>query len=204
MKLETEFTLTVPPEQAWRALTDVAALADALPGGRLRDAHGVYIGRIELEVDGRRIPVEAALRPIDEDADGRVATIELSGRQLDGPGIGAVMLTGRLEPAESGGRVRLSAEIRSSGHAPESATFEATADRLLAQIAEDLRKRVLSPPPAAGKPAAEREREFSLDASTSATAPSAPAERRSRGLAAAGAGALLVFAVIRRVRRGRR
>lgn len=205
MKLEREITIDVAPEVAWRALTDVAALVDALPGGKLRDADGVYTGRMALEVDGRRIPLEAAVRPIDEDADERVATIELTGRQLDGPGIGSALLTSRLDPVDSGARVRLSGEIRSSGHAPDSPAFEAAADALLAQIAENLRARALSPPAlVTGERGAERERESALAASTAATTPSVAADRRSRGqLVAAGAGALVALAMIRVVRRGR-
>jgi carbon monoxide dehydrogenase subunit G len=206
MKLETEVTVAVAPEQAWRALTDVAGLLDALPAAELRNADGVYTGRVDLEVDGRRIPVEAALRPIDEDTDEGVATIELSGRQLDGPGVGSVLLSTRLEPAESGARVHLSADIRSSGHAPASATFEAAADRLLGEIAQGLRARALSQPaPAAAEPGAMREPDLEVAASPSTTPPSVAAGRRKRGaLVAAGAGAVLVVAMIRVVRRARR
>jgi len=51
MKIDNEFTVSVPIELAWQALTDLAEVSLCLPGARLTGVEGdVYSGQVLVKV----------------------------------------------------------------------------------------------------------------------------------------------------------
>jgi carbon monoxide dehydrogenase subunit G len=135
-------------------LADAGTFASCLPGDGLRAADGVHVGRVTFSANGHPFACDATLRQIDQDDDEHVATIAAHGRQLDGVAIGSATLRSRLEAADGSTRVRLTAELSSSGH---SETVDSAAREVLDGLAERLAERVLTQrepeparPPAAG------------------------------------------------------
>jgi carbon monoxide dehydrogenase subunit G len=51
MKIDNEFTVSVPIDQAWEVLTDLAGIAPCLPGAQLTGSEGdTYTGKIKIKV----------------------------------------------------------------------------------------------------------------------------------------------------------
>ena len=51
MKIENEFTVSVPIERAWDVLTDLAGIAPCMPGAQLTGVEGdVYSGKVKVKV----------------------------------------------------------------------------------------------------------------------------------------------------------
>lgn len=51
MKIDNEFTVSVPIDQTWEVLTDLAGIAACLPGAQLTGSEGAsYIGKIKIKV----------------------------------------------------------------------------------------------------------------------------------------------------------
>ena len=71
MKIDHEFTVGVPIEQAWAVLTDLEAIAPCMPGAQLTGVDGdVYSGKVKVKVGpvttssrARRISSRRTTRP---------------------------------------------------------------------------------------------------------------------------------------------
>ena len=51
MKLDNEFTVGVPIDQAWSVLTDLELIAPCMPGAQLTGVNdGVYAGKVKVKV----------------------------------------------------------------------------------------------------------------------------------------------------------
>ena len=87
MKIENDFRVAAPIEQAWALLTDIPAIAPCLPGAQLTgqegdDFHGqmkVKVGPVTAEYQGTATILEM------NEAD-RVVTLKASGRDKRGAG----------------------------------------------------------------------------------------------------------------------
>ncbi|HEY2770805.1 MAG TPA: hypothetical protein VGI87_09565 [Solirubrobacteraceae bacterium] len=198
MRVQHDFTVDVPVEQAWNAVSGADAVAASLPRAQLRAVDGVHAGRVELDPD-HDVWCEGRIVAIDQDDDEHVATIALHGRQVNGPGIGSALLRSHVARSSgSSSKVELSAEISSSGHESGNG-FEQAAARLLDQVAQGLEKRARELP-APAKPAGAQERP-SLGAAP--MSPAGPARKHVPALAAVGLGAAAaVIGVIAVRRRG--
>jgi carbon monoxide dehydrogenase subunit G len=198
MRVQHDFTVDVPVEQAWNAVSGADAVAASLPRAQLRAVDGIHTGRVELDPD-RDVWCEGRIVAIDHDDDEHVATIALHGRQVNGPGIGSALLRSHVARSSgSSSKVELSAEINSSGHEPGNG-FEQAAARLIEQVAHGLEKRARELP-APAEPARAQERP-SLGVAPASQA--GPARKRAPALAAVGLGAAAaVIGVIAVRRRG--
>lgn len=205
MRLEHEFTVEVPLEQAWNAVSSADAVAASLPRAELRAVDGVQTGRIELDAD-HGVWGEGRIITIDRDNDEHVATVAVQGRQVNGPGVGSVILRSHVTPAVgSATHVALSAEVNTSGHDPGNG-FEAAATQLLGQVAERLQQRARELPapaePSAGLVTGEDRAPVGPAPASSAS----PGRKRIGvvvGLGVGAAGAVIAAAAVRR-RRGAR
>src|SRR5256886_3091781 len=87
MKLENEFRVEVPVEEAWRVLLDVERIAPCLPGAQLQEVEGdQYRGIVKVKVGpiSAQYKGTATLAEVDEDA--RRIVIDASGRDTRGQG----------------------------------------------------------------------------------------------------------------------
>jgi carbon monoxide dehydrogenase subunit G len=144
MRFEHEFTVEVPLEEVWTTVSGPDALAASLPGASLRAIDGMHAGRIELG-GGQGLACEATIAALDQDDDEHVATVSVHGRQVEGPGIGSATLRSRLSQEGSATRVKLVAEVLTTGHGPGNG-FEAGARSLFDAVAEGLERQARERP----------------------------------------------------------
>ncbi len=205
MRFEHEFTVDVPLEEAWRAVADADAVAASLPEARLRAVDGLHTGRIALDASSN-LTCEATITAVDQDEDEHVATVSLHGRQVEGPAIGSAVLRSRLSGQGSSTRIRLTAEVLTTGHDPGNG-FQAGAQRMFDAVAAGLERRARArPPDTAAASAPPPGVEAPPSAALPVVARGSWFERvtEPRPLLGGAAGLVIAAVVLRRVRRGRR
>ena len=100
MQLQHEFTLPIPPDQAWTTLLDVRRVASCMPGATLDHVDGdVFSGRVALKVGPLRLAYRGDARIVEKDRAGRQLVIEAAGRETRGSGTAKATVSASLRPA---------------------------------------------------------------------------------------------------------
>jgi carbon monoxide dehydrogenase subunit G len=108
VKLEKQYTLTVPPQAAWSLLTDIHELAGCMPGAELGEALGEnrYKGLLKMKVGPATAAFAGEIEVVKVDAAARSVT--LRGKGADKGGSSAALdLTATVQDGEAGGTLLL-------------------------------------------------------------------------------------------------
>jgi uncharacterized protein len=152
MKLDNEFTVGVPVDQAWAVLTNLELIAPCMPGAQLTGVQdGVYTGKVRIKVG----PVTAeyagtAQFAEKDDADYR-AVIQARGRDSRGQGNATAIISARLRPAASGTVVTVDTDLTLAGRIAQfgSGMIKEVSAKLLGQFTDCLEQRLADLAPAA-------------------------------------------------------
>jgi carbon monoxide dehydrogenase subunit G len=112
VKLVNEFDVGVPIDRTWDTLLDVPRVARALPGATIDpegDA-GAWRGTMKIKLGPVTTEYAGTARVQDVDADDRVASYRVEGREARGQGSAAATITTRLAPGAGGGGTRVVVE----------------------------------------------------------------------------------------------
>lgn len=183
MELTNEFTVAIPPEEAWAVLTDVERIAPCLPGARLDEVAGdEYRGTVKVKVG----PISAEYRGVatfvEQDAGTRRAVLRAEGREARGQGTARATVTAVLEPSGSATTVRVVTDLAISGRVAQfgRGVLADVSTRLLAQFAESLEATVL----AGGAPVAPDAPALTTAGPAAGTSPAEAAEPAGNGVSA--------------------
>jgi carbon monoxide dehydrogenase subunit G len=105
MELDHEFTVPVPPDQAWRVLLDVERVAPCMPGASVDSFDGEEIsGRLKVRLGAMTMIYRGTARFVDMDEQAHAVTIEGSGKEARGAGTAAATVRASLHgiPPEAG------------------------------------------------------------------------------------------------------
>jgi carbon monoxide dehydrogenase subunit G len=105
VKLINEFDVGVPVERTWDTLLDVPRVARALPGATIEPEGeaGSWRGTMKIKLGPVVTEYAGTARVQDVDADDRVASYRVEGREARGQGSAAATITTRLAPGGDGG-----------------------------------------------------------------------------------------------------
>ncbi|MGI5490387.1 SRPBCC family protein [Microtetraspora malaysiensis] len=116
MQLQHQFTLPIPPDQAWTTLLDVKRLASCMPGATLDHIDGdQFSGRVTVKVGPLRLTYRGDARVVEKDEAARRLVIEATGNEARGSGTAAAAVTASLEPSGDGTRVDLLTDLTLTG-----------------------------------------------------------------------------------------
>lgn len=148
MKIENDFRVAAPIEQAWALLTDIPAIAPCLPGAQLTgqegdDFHGqmkVKVGPVTAEYQGTATILEM------NEAD-RVVTLKASGRDKRGAGNASADITATMTPDGDGTVVAISTDLKVSGKVAQfgRGVMADVSKKLLGQFAECIESKLGAP-----------------------------------------------------------
>ena len=112
MKLVNEFDVGVPMQRTWDTLLDVPRVARALPGATIdpEGEAGAWRGTMKIKLGPVTTEYAGTARVQDVDADDRVASYRVEGREARGQGSAAATITTRLAPGASGQGTRVVVE----------------------------------------------------------------------------------------------
>jgi carbon monoxide dehydrogenase subunit G len=116
MRLEHEFTVPVPREQAWQVLLDIERIAPCLPGATVDSVEGdSFAGRVKVKVGPMTLTYRGNATFLERDeAAGRV-TIKADGRETRGSGTAAATVTAVLNDEGERTRVRVDTDLAVTG-----------------------------------------------------------------------------------------
>src|SRR5947208_6434680 len=105
MKLENEFRVDVPVDEAWRVLLDVERIAPCMPGAELQEIEGEeYRGIVKVKVGPITAQYKGKAHFVERDEPSR-AVLRAEGRDTRGQGNANATITATLEPAGDGTKV---------------------------------------------------------------------------------------------------
>jgi hypothetical protein len=148
MKIENEFRVSAPIEEAWALLTDIPAIAPCLPGAELTGQDDdTFEGKIKIKVG----PVSAAytgtatITELDE-TNHRVL-LSASGRDSRGSGNASAEIIAVLTPDGDGTNVSIDTDLKIAGKVAQfgRGVMADVSKKLIGQFAECLRSKLDSP-----------------------------------------------------------
>jgi carbon monoxide dehydrogenase subunit G len=166
MKLENEFTVDVPIEDAWNVLLDLERVTPCLPGAALTEESGdEYKGEMKIRLGPVTQEYSGTVKIEEADEESHRAVLKANGKDARGQGTASATITSTLEDEGNGStRVHVETDMQLTGRAAQfgRGVQHEVAEKLLSQFAECLENEIMGggdeeePEPAA---AAETEEE---------------------------------------------
>ncbi|HEY5050263.1 MAG TPA: SRPBCC family protein [Acidothermaceae bacterium] len=162
MKIDNQFSVNVPIDEAWHALTDLERIAPCMPGAQLTGREGdAYLGTVKVKVGPVISEFAGTASFVEKDEATYHAIIDAKGRDSRGSGNASATITAQLR---SDGATRtivmVETDMKISGKLAQfgSGMIAEVSSKLLGQFAESLEQLLASAPevPSGTKPAAEQ------------------------------------------------
>jgi carbon monoxide dehydrogenase subunit G len=156
VKLENEFTVPAPVEQAWEVLLDLERVAPCLPGATLTGSDGdEHQGTMTIKVGPITTRYQGTVKIEEADEAARRAVMRAQARDSRGQGGAAATITSTMEPVEGGTRVRVETEMRVTGPAAQfgRGVMQDVSAKMMGRFADCLAEQMSGGPPPAAEPA---------------------------------------------------
>jgi uncharacterized protein len=137
MKLDNEFTVGVPIEQAWAVLTDLELIAPCMPGAQLTGVtDGVYTGKVKIKVGPVTAEYAGTAQFSVKDETAYRAVIDARGRDSRGNGNATAVISAHLQPAAGSTVVTVSTDLTIAGRIAQfgSGMIKEVSAKLLGQF----------------------------------------------------------------------
>ncbi len=137
MKIENEFTVSVPIQQAWEVLTDLEGIAPCLPGAQLTGSEGgKFLGKVRIKVGPVTSEYAGVASFAEKDAAAYRAVIDAKGKDSRGAGTASAMITARLTPQGERTLVNVDTDMKISGKIAQlgSGMIKEVSEKLLGQF----------------------------------------------------------------------
>ena len=148
MKIDNKFTVSVPVELAWPALTDLAEVSLCLPGARLTGVENdVYSGEVRIKV-GPVVSEYAGTAQFAEKDDATYrAVIDAKGRDSRGAGNASAQITMQLEADGLRTVVKVDTDLKITGKIAQlgGGMIAEVSQKLLGQFVECLEAKLAAP-----------------------------------------------------------
>jgi uncharacterized protein len=145
MKLDNEFTVGVPVEQAWAVLTDLELIAPCMPGAQLTGVNdGVYTGKVKIKVGPVTAEYAGTARFTEKDAEGYRAVIDARGRDSRGQGNANAVISAQLRAEGGSTVVTVDTDLSIAGRIAQfgSGMIKEVSAKLLGQFVECLEQKL--------------------------------------------------------------
>ncbi len=148
MRIENEFTVSVPIERAWEVLTDLAGIAPCMPGAQLTGVEGdVYSGKVKVKVGPVTSEYAGTARFVEKDDATYHAVIDAKGRDSRGAGNASAAISAQLRADGPRTVVSVDTDLKISGKIAQfgSGMIKEVSTKLLGQFVECLEQKVSGP-----------------------------------------------------------
>ena len=137
MKLDNEFTVGVPIEQAWAVLTDLELIAPCMPGAQLTGVtDGVYSGKVKIKVGPVSAEYSGTAHFSVKDETAYRAVIDARGRDSRGNGNASAVISAELHAVGEATMVSVSTDLTIAGRVAQfgSGMIKEVSAKLLGQF----------------------------------------------------------------------
>ncbi len=142
MKLENEFTVPAPLEQAWAVLLDVERVAPCLPGATVEPSAeaGEYAGTMTIKIGPITSRYKGTVKIESADEATRVAVMRAQAKDARGQGTASATITSSMEETPDGTRVTVETDLRVTGPAAQfgRGVMQDVSAKLMRQFADCL------------------------------------------------------------------
>jgi carbon monoxide dehydrogenase subunit G len=156
MKLENEFTVPAPVEQAWQVLLDVERVAPCLPGASIEGSEGdEHKGTMTIKIGPITARYAGTVKIEEADEAARRAVMRAQARDQRGQGTAAATITSTMQEVDGGTRVHVETDMRVTGPAAQfgRGVMQDVSAKLMGRFADCLAQEIAGAP--ATPPAAE-------------------------------------------------
>jgi uncharacterized protein len=148
MKLENEFTVNVPVEDAWNVLLDLERVTPCLPGAALTEQSDddEYKGEMKIRLGPVTQEYNGTVRIEEADESEHQAVLKADGKDARGQGAATATITSTLHDEGDGStKVRVETDMQITGRAAQfgRGVQQDVAERLLSQFAECLENEIV-------------------------------------------------------------
>jgi carbon monoxide dehydrogenase subunit G len=148
MKLENEFTVNVPVEDAWNVLLDLERVTPCLPGAALTEQSDddEYKGEMKVRLGPVTQEYNGTVRIEEADESEHRAVLKADGKDARGQGAATATITSTLhDEGEGSTKVRVETDMRITGRAAQfgRGVQQDVAERLLSRFAECLENEIV-------------------------------------------------------------
>src|SRR3954451_21534201 len=147
MKLENEFRVDVPVEEAWKVLLDVERIAPCMPGAQLQEVEGdEFRGIVKVKVGPITAQYKGVAKIVEADEATRTVVLQAEGRDTRGQATASATVTATLTPSDSGAVVHIDTDLNVTGKVAQfgRGVMADVSSKLLGQFAQNLERDVLS------------------------------------------------------------
>jgi carbon monoxide dehydrogenase subunit G len=156
MKLEHDFTVPAPVDEAWKVLLDVERIAPCMPGASLLSVDGdAFTGTVKVKVGPIQVTYKGEAKFAEKDEVAHRAVIEASGKEARGSGTAAATVTAVLTAAgPSSTKVAVETDLNVTGRPAQfgRGVMAEVGAKLIGQFANCLAEELASPATAAPAP----------------------------------------------------
>lgn len=148
MKLENEFTVDVPVDDAWNVMLDLERITPCLPGAQLTEQTGdEYKGKMKVRLGPVAQEYEGTIKIEEADEEAHRAVLKADGKDARGQGTASATITSSLQE-ENGGdstRVHVETDMQITGRAAQfgRGVQQDVAEKLLSQFADCLEQEIM-------------------------------------------------------------
>jgi carbon monoxide dehydrogenase subunit G len=147
VKIEDEFRVAVPLEEAWKVLLDVERIAPCMPGAQLQEIEGdEYRGIVKVKVGPITAQYKGAARIVEAREPDHTVVLKAEGRDTRGQGNASATVTATLTPDADGTVVHIDTDLNVTGKVAQfgRGVMADVSGKLLGQFAANLERDVLS------------------------------------------------------------
>ena len=147
MKIDNEFTVSVPVEQAWGVLTDLEGIAPCLPGAQLTGSDGdMFRGKVKIKIGPVVTEYAGTAAFVEKDDNAHRAVIDAKGRESRGAGNAAAVITAQLRPDGEFTVVTVDTDLKVSGKVAQlgSSMIQEVSKKLIGQFVENLEGKLVA------------------------------------------------------------
>ena len=146
MKLENEFTVDAPVDEAWEVMLDLERVTPCLPGATLTEQEGdEYRGKMTVRLGPVKQEYNGSVRFEETDEENQRAVLKASGKDQRGQGTASATITSTMSEENGGTKVKVETDMQLTGRAAQfgRGVQQDVAAKLLSQFADCLEKEIL-------------------------------------------------------------
>ena len=146
MKMENEFTVDAPNEQAWETLLDLERITPCLPGAALEEESGdEYKGTMTIRLGPVTQKYNGTVSFEETNEESHRAVLKADGKDARGQGTASATITSTLTEEDGGTKVHVETDMHLTGRVAQfgRGVQQEVATKLINQFAECLEKEIM-------------------------------------------------------------
>ncbi len=150
MKINNEFTVSAPVEQAWETMLNLERIAPCLPGAAIQEekGDGEYDGTMKVKIGPITANYKGTVKFEETDEANHRAVLQATGRDARGQGTASATITSTLQEEGDKTRVSVETDMKLTGRAAQfgRGIAQDVATKMLNQFAECLEEEIAGGP----------------------------------------------------------